>query len=245
MYDPFQPNDFRSLLLERKRLRESVAMSHQLDVQAHHATLTPEEAYKERVRMSAVMGIQSAQELQREEDDLRHKEHVQQGKDVKSKVERLLGKIGEGSIGPVLGGLEFVPSGMTAGGHVLMATEKKATKPALNGKTSSTILLRNLVSKGAVDAQLQLDLQTECSRFGVIRGLVIHQLAPTHPLSSSNTEAVRVFVRYDSVASAFKAAENLNGRLFDDRKVVASFYSTTQFDNLQYEDEQPLVESMI
>ena len=130
MYDPFQPNDFRSLLLERKRLRESVAMSHQLDVQAHHATLTPEEAYKERVRMSAVMGIQSAQELQREEDDLRHKEHVQQGKDVKSKVERLLGKIGEGSIGPVLGGLEFVPSGMTAGGHVLMATEKKATKPA-------------------------------------------------------------------------------------------------------------------
>jgi hypothetical protein len=237
--------------------------------------MAPDEAHQERLRLSSAMGIVAAQQLLRDDDDARHKEHQQQGRSVKGRVGRMLGFAsdvvaspgpsgksgsddtglislsGGGDLAPgasssssssIFGSLEFVPSSMHAGGHVLVATEKRPAKQAIRGKPSSALLLRNLASRGAVDAQLQADLLSECSRYGVVRGLVVYELPDSHPLSSNDKEGLRVFVRYDTVAAAFKAAEMLNGRSFDGRRVVVSFYPAALFDNSQLAEDQPLAE---
>jgi hypothetical protein len=248
MYDPFFPNDFAVLIQARSENRpKEVPADSTVQLLTPMPLLTPEAAHRERVRISAAMGVASALQLQRDDDDLLHKQHVQQGLDVKSRVGRMLGLPGgtaeaaaSDSIGGGVANLEFVPSGMSAGGHVLAATERKPVKPVLKGKPSSTVLLRNIATRGAVDSQLQADLLSECSRYGVVRGLVVYAMPDGHPLSLNEVEGLRVFVRYDTVAAAFKAAESLNGRSFDGRKVAASFYPTVLFDNSQLAEEQPL-----
>lgn len=297
MYDPFCPNDYAAVLREQEAAAAAAAPSpssvpgstFSLGVElvspaAATGTLSlvaasAEDLVRERVRMSAAMGIAAAVQQEREADDARHKSHVQQGKDAKSRIRGLLmmgggggggvpaplvpeaaspmpyplshggdsswnaGSSSSGGVGIALSPiahLEFVPSSMPAGGYQLVATSaaaaQAAAKPALTGKPSSTIVLRNLVSRGHVDPQLQADLQGECARFGVVRGLVMHELAASHPLSLADAEAVRVFVRYDSVAAAFKAGEALNGRLFDGRRVAAAFYPTLLFDGGKFEE---------
>lgn len=267
IYNPFQPNDYKALktiLLERKRARDALDAISKDDSRPPSAMSLPpswlggalpslgaEALVRERLHTSAQLGISSAKEQLLAEQEVEHKEHVHSGNASHSKISRLLGKLAEGTQLEERGALAFVPSKMAAGGHVMTETANTTTrKDPVKGKPSSTIFFSLLCPDGSKHQQLLsvplcAALQRECGKCGAVRG------TSRQVVVRDGVEEVRFFVRYDSVAFAFKAAERWHdvevdtfmkemsdsaGDAVHDRtlpiggKVKVSFYPTTSYD---------------
>jgi hypothetical protein len=262
---------------------------------------------KERVALSAALGVTTAKAMLQDEEEVRHKERVQQGKDMSSRVGKLLGKLNslpssatatspaalslsdpqtlsgnsaqppaatDSSTSSKVGHLVFVPSTLGAGGHMMQrvsSTELSKKEKKIGGKPSSTLFV-TLASRSddhhlpqEVPSTVEIDqllgpwvcraLQLEAASCGVVRSS-----RRWSSLDNSSTEAgsgvggdsapvpPRMFLRFDSVASSFKAAEKLDGRAFEEfctanglampaasstQKVFqlrVAFYPTAQYD---------------
>jgi hypothetical protein len=259
LYDPFVPNDyatFRRAQLEKRRLARAAEERSELQKSSAPVApffdplalletfeMSPEEIVRQRIAKSAAMGIRSAQEMERDEEELRQKTFKQQQLDSKSRIGRLVGQLSQGSNSVSKSQLVFAPSALAAGGHVIVESDKKSDKLPLRGKPSSTLLFRSAIAHEKLTDDIAFDIQMECGRHGVVRSAkVVDSSALSTDPPPQPSESVRVFIRMDTVASAFKAAEALNGQWLHDIQVVASFFSSTLYDSGSYErqpDEVP------
>lgn len=295
MYAPQQPNNYRAFRVaqgrekrrrdseeEAERLRQQNASTKQQDAiglawselasasspgwLGDALALDASSLVKERLERSAALGVKLAQETLQEEQEAKHKEHVQSGSDRKSKIGKLLGKLAEGTATQQTAHLVFAPSAMAAGGHVVTSSgalpqEKKRT---INGKPSSTVVV-TLCSGPEKQVEGDTDwvnasdallgpwscqaVQQECAKCGVVRS--VRRIVLDDRVDFSDAP-VRFFVRFDSVASAFKMAERWDdkrlaelcqlylldmppGNPFADAcRLRVSFYPTIAFDNSNF-----------
>jgi splicing factor 45 len=88
------------------------------------------------------------------------------------------------------------------------------------------VLLLNMVGRGQVDPELEAETADECSRFGAVKECVIFELLDA---TVPDSEAVRIFVHFETVAAAMAAVAELGGRYFDGRSVKASYWDEAKF----------------
>lgn len=78
-----------------------------------------------------------------------------------------------------------------------------------------------------MDDNLEDEIGEECSKYGPISQITIFEATdPNFPAD----EAVRIFVQFERMESAMKAAIDLEGRFFGGRTVKAMFFSEAKFD---------------
>ncbi|KAI8605830.1 hypothetical protein EDD21DRAFT_362662 [Dissophora ornata] len=98
------------------------------------------------------------------------------------------------------------------------------------GTPSNVILLTNMVGPGEVDNSLQEETAVECGKYGsVVRCLIFEVQNGKVPPE----EAVRIFVKFETITSAEKALQDLDGRFFGGRQVCGRFFDERRFDLLQ------------
>ena len=78
---------------------------------------------------------------------------------------------------------------------------------------------------GAAMLQLLEDVREECAKFGTLEGMC----APRPPISISDSEGSRVFVKFSSHEEAKAVRNAFNGREFDGRPVTASLASEDDY----------------
>ncbi|KAJ8373709.1 hypothetical protein SKAU_G00042890 [Synaphobranchus kaupii] len=89
---------------------------------------------------------------------------------------------------------------------------------------TKVVLLRNMVGRGEVDEDLEVETKEECEKYGRVIKCVIFEISGV-----TDDEAVRIFLEFERVESAIKAVVDLNGRYFGGRVVKACFYSQDKF----------------
>lgn len=179
-----------------------------------------------------------------------------------------------------LEGLKFTAAGLAAGGHKITASEGSGPKAApFRGKPSSTLLLSGwcavspmpdgglcssssqwmegdqclaVLSEAQSAKAFARLLQQSCGAYGVVRGGRLGCIPPAAGQEQVTTTFWRLFLRFDSVSSAFRAAEALNGKsigelwervgagasrpvaLDPEAVMQAAFYSTAKYDGGSY-----------
>ena len=244
-YDPFSPNNYNQLVAARreeesrkKRERdeeELLAFTPSLLTmfdQPIALEVTGEQLARSRLEMSAKLGIDSAVRRLEEESDAQALEKKRLGLDRKSKMSSLISKLGADEAGLSSSLLVFQPSGLRPNVSVAKLSEK-ITKPPLTGKPSVALLLRNVVGRGSVTSSLHSEIGVLCCKYGHVKDINIFELKST----TTDAESVRIFVRFDTVASAFRAAESLNGSSSIDttRVTVVSFYPAQLVESRTFE----------
>ncbi|XP_028810352.1 splicing factor 45 isoform X2 [Denticeps clupeoides] len=89
---------------------------------------------------------------------------------------------------------------------------------------TKVVLLRNMVGRGEVDEDLEVETKEECEKYGKVIKCVIFEIS-----DATDDEAVRIFLEFERVESAIKAVVDLNGRYFGGRVVKACFYNLDRF----------------
>ncbi|KAF9092957.1 hypothetical protein BGX29_010169 [Mortierella sp. GBA35] len=101
---------------------------------------------------------------------------------------------------------------------------------SLKGTPSTVILLMNMVGPGEVDDTLQEETAAECEKFGTVVRCIIFEVQNGKVPAE---EAVRIFVKFGTQASAERALKDLDGRFFGGRQVRGQFFDERRFDSLQ------------
>ncbi|KAF6041480.1 RBM17 [Bugula neritina] len=117
-----------------------------------------------------------------------------------------------------------------AGGPV--KSDTGVTHTELLRNPSKVLLLTNMVGPGEVDNELEPETAEECSKYGKVIKCVIYELQ-----NVPEVLAVRIFVEFEKISFAIKAAIDLNGRYFGGRVVRASFYSHEKFLEMKLDDD--------
>ncbi len=94
---------------------------------------------------------------------------------------------------------------------------------------SVVVLLKNMVGPEEVDEELQEEIEEECGKFGPVEKVIIYQ-----EKQSEDDDAeivVKIFVEFKANESAKQARDNLNGRFFGGRRVVAEIYDQDLYDH--------------
>lgn len=113
------------------------------------------------------------------------------------------------------------------------ASEQRSVADLLNSPTK-VVCLRNMVGKGEVDDELQVETSDECSKYGTVVKCLIYEMH-----NVQDDEAIRIFIEFDRLQSAIKALVDLNGRFFGGRSVKASFYDVDKFKAFVLNDPIP------
>lgn len=82
------------------------------------------------------------------------------------------------------------------------------------------------VGPGEVDDELEDEVASECSKYGVVTRVLIFEITETN---FPHDEAVRIFVQFERPEETTKAFVDLDGRFFGGRVVKASFYDEERF----------------
>ena len=93
---------------------------------------------------------------------------------------------------------------------------------------SRVVLMRNMVGPGEVDAELEEEVRSECSRYGQVLRVLIFEV--TQPSTLPQEEAVRIFVKFAREDVAGAALKVFNGRFFGGRTVRCAYFSEARFD---------------
>ncbi|CAA6669930.1 unnamed protein product [Spirodela intermedia] len=99
--------------------------------------------------------------------------------------------------------------------------EKKPKSVNFNGPPTRVLLLRNMV-----DDELEDEVASECSKYGVVTRVLIFEITEAN---FPHDEAVRIFVQFERSEETTKAFVDLDGRFFGGRVVKASFYDEERF----------------
>lgn len=101
-------------------------------------------------------------------------------------------------------------------------------KLARRDKESTVVLLENMVTADEIDDSLQSEITSECSKYGDVLKVIVW-IVP-----ESITNDVRIFIQFDSSEAAVKANNELNGRYFGGKQLVAKLYDLDKFNNEDY-----------
>nr|CAG4652090.1 EOG090X0BIL [Triops cancriformis] len=86
----------------------------------------------------------------------------------------------------------------------------------------------NMVGPGEVDDDLEPEVKEECqTKYGDVVQVILYEMPGAAP-----DEAVRIFVEFKRMESAIKAVVDINGRFFGGRQVKAGFYDLAKLKNL-------------
>ena len=101
------------------------------------------------------------------------------------------------------------------------------------------LLLKNMVGPGEVDSDLSAEIGEECSKYGEVLRVTVHEVAG--PPAPAPEEAVRIFVQFSKQAAAMKAYIDLDGRYFGGRNVWVAFFPESDFEReaLAPSDREP------
>ena len=83
---------------------------------------------------------------------------------------------------------------------------------------------------GEVDGELSAEIGEECSKYGEVAAVHVHEVPPTSGGAVAPEEAVRIFVKFGKQAAAMKAYIDLDGRYFGGRNVWVAFFSEAEFE---------------
>ncbi|CAD2219384.1 hypothetical protein AGDE_12206 [Angomonas deanei] len=237
-YDPWKPNRYGDVkyaqYAKRRQRQQAEATRSQFAgdfiaeaLQGAHAhdsvNLPAEDLHRLRIKTSAEMGVKRAVELEREEHEVEQKRKKLEGSDVRGKIGGLLEKMKQASsTNASKNALSFQPSAMAAGGYVLK--EGSDTKK-ITGKPSSIVQIRtNNLAVAATLSELRAapkarqdqllglateKIRAECGKHGTVRSAVAHVLPESGTDTKNSASAVRFFIRFDTVADAFKAVDYL------------------------------------
>jgi len=102
----------------------------------------------------------------------------------------------------------------------------KNNAPTVSMDTSRILRLQNMVGRGKVDDDLITDTGQECSRFGQVLNVIIHETKNKEILDE---HAVSVFVEFLTPFMAEIAINSFHGRFFGGRQVHASFFPEDRY----------------
>eukprot|EP00929_Paragymnodinium_shiwhaense_P113251 TRINITY_DN8150_c0_g1_i1.p1 TRINITY_DN8150_c0_g1~~TRINITY_DN8150_c0_g1_i1.p1 ORF type:complete len:290 (+),score=60.39 TRINITY_DN8150_c0_g1_i1:121-990(+) len=100
------------------------------------------------------------------------------------------------------------------------AAKKAKVEKTNPGIPTRVLMLTNMVGAGEVDEDLEEETADEAKKYGKLLDCKIRERQGVH-----DSEAVRIFLQFEEIASAKKACEDFNGRFFDGRTVRARYYS--------------------
>ena len=92
---------------------------------------------------------------------------------------------------------------------------------------TNVLMLQNMASRGQVDPHLREETLEECRQFGPVLGCTVHE---TSKRNVSVEQQVAVFVKFEYIESCMNALQMFNGRFFDKRRVIASFFPLDRFE---------------
>lgn len=151
------------------------------------------------------------------------------------------------SVPPTALGLTMLPSAGTT-----------ATLPAIAPPTSEVLMLVNMIEEQELleneeFEDLVLDVREECERYGPVEEIVIPRALPTSQPSDGSIVDIegklpntkdsgprvgqgvgRIFARFTSSDSCVKAKNAIDGRLFNNNRVGASFWDLNKFNSKIY-----------
>eukprot|EP00245_Coleochaete_scutata_P006877 TRINITY_DN2168_c0_g3_i1.p1 TRINITY_DN2168_c0_g3~~TRINITY_DN2168_c0_g3_i1.p1 ORF type:complete len:168 (-),score=51.60 TRINITY_DN2168_c0_g3_i1:384-845(-) len=87
------------------------------------------------------------------------------------------------------------------------------------------VLLSNMVGPDEVDADLEDEVVDECGKYGNVEKVVIYKEGD----KTSESEEVKIFVIFKTLAEAEKAYQSLNKRWFGGRQIRAKFHDESAF----------------
>ncbi|CAH8575212.1 unnamed protein product [Dicrocoelium dendriticum] len=87
------------------------------------------------------------------------------------------------------------------------------------------LVLRNMVGPEDCDDELEDEVVGECSQYGHVERVLLHQQLDTQ----TNTIIVKVFVHFSTYDAVQRAVEALNGRYFARRQIIAEPYDLHAF----------------
>ncbi|CAK9298539.1 unnamed protein product [Gordionus sp. m RMFG-2023] len=112
--------------------------------------------------------------------------------------------------------------------HMVMQKLMKKTE-------SKVLVLKNMVGPEDIDSLLEGEVTEECSKYGKVTKVLIHQEIDEYGVSDPETGEsdiiVKIFVEFLAHEDVLRAKEALNGRYFGGRSVVAEAY-----DQIAYND---------
>nr|CCA25956.1 Poly(U)bindingsplicing factor PUF60 putative [Albugo laibachii Nc14] len=140
-------------------------------------------------------------------------------------------KVGKASAVALLVNLKISNDKVVDGIHSLSDAKqrRKIIEPILELEEKEEqicLCLLNLIKPGDVDENLRGEVASECSKYGDIAQVVIHELS-SH---------VRIFVQYEDEAGALRAKGALHGRYFGGNAVKAHFYPIQMFLEKKYDE---------
>ncbi|CAI5747038.1 unnamed protein product [Peronospora destructor] len=110
---------------------------------------------------------------------------------------------------------------------VFAEDDVESVKDVVDGDNKCCLCLVNLVNRGEVDDEVEDEVRGECGKFGIVKKVVIHELA----------DHVRVFVVFENAAGASKAKQALHGRFFGGNQVQVHKYSLHELKQQRYTSE--------
>lgn len=99
--------------------------------------------------------------------------------------------------------------------HPRISDSESESEQEESDSGQTCLCLLNLVKPGDVDGSLSEEVKSECSKYGPVQHLIIHEL----------TDHVRIFVEYENEKGALRAKRALHGRFFGGNPIQAYFYS--------------------
>lgn len=109
-----------------------------------------------------------------------------------------------------------------------------ASSPAISLVPSRVLLMTNMVGAGEVDEDLETEVGDECAKYGKVLKVAVFEVPTLAGGRAVPDElAVRIFVKFETVAAAQAAFAETNGRPFGGRKVVSQFYDEARFNKGQ------------
>lgn len=209
-YDPAKPNDYDEFCRRRVRLKA-------------------EEEMERRRQETLARQQQAVKPPEPKEDDFATRMMKKMG----WKEGSGLGKEGQGIATPLVLKKTDVATGTIVEGAKREApaqqpasqpAAKQAKAPPAARPPTRVLLLNNLVGAGDVDEDLEGETAEEAGKYGKLIKCVVKEINGV-----PDTEAVRIFLEYESIEGSTKALLDMNGRYFAGRVVKARFYDEQRF----------------
>lgn len=209
-YDPNKPNNYENYCRElaRKKSREQKIARERAERQLRQKEA--ENAGRMHTQLLSVELVNSRNQM--------NTQHIPPAKPKKASSfgKKMLEKMGWKS-GEGLGSKGQGVKGCLAPG--------RNNVPTMVMDSSRILRLQNMVGPGDVDDELRTEVGVECSKFGQVVNVIVHEtkkkVAPEH--------AVNVFVEFLTPEVCEFAIQSFNGRFFGGRRVLAAFFPEERY----------------
>ena len=214
-YDPSRPNDYEEFCAERERLKQQ-------DIEQRRAN-RERERYLEQQQQQSGGGGNNGFAMPNKKSKLDLNITADEAYNRRKAMSAPQPMAAPPPMGPPTGFKP--PSSLPPGQGSSSITQNLTADGAYGGgqNTSSptrVVLLRNMVGRGEVDGMLSREVTEECSKYGRVAKVVVHEMKDV-----PDSQSVRIFVHFGSIKAAVTALQDLNGRFFGGRKVLATYYS--------------------